>query len=78
MRKKSIIIIIVIVILALVVIWRWQAGRTSIPAPTTGETTLEELLQEDTTSAAVEALDSLDLGDLDAEFEAIDAELDSL
>ena len=78
MKNKSIIIIIIILILALVIIWRWQANRTSIPVPTADEAALEELLQEDTTSAAQEALDSLDIGDLDAEFRAIDAELDNL
>lgn len=81
MKKNQIIIVIIIVVLALIVIWRLQ---TSAPAPVqppvTQETpvTVEELLEEDTTSAALEVLDSLDLGDLDAEFEAIDADLNQL
>lgn len=79
MKKNLVIVIVVIIVLALVVIWRWQTGRILAPAPVvTEEATLEELLEEDTTSAAIEVLDSLDLGDLDAEFEAIDAELNQL
>ena len=79
MKKNSVIIIVIIIVLALVVIWRWQTGRVSAPSPAvTDEAVLQELLEEDTTSAAIEVLDSLDLGDLDAEFEAIDAELNQL
>ena len=81
MKKNQIIIVIIIVVLALIVIWRLQTSApTSVQPPITQETpvTVEELLEEDTTSAALEVLDSLDLGDLDAEFEAIDADLNQL
>ncbi|MCP6720053.1 MAG: hypothetical protein KJI72_01835 [Patescibacteria group bacterium] len=80
MKKNLVIVIVIIIVLALVVIWRWQTGQVLTPAPVVTEEAVlvEELLEEDTTSAAIEVLDSLDLIDLDAEFEAIDAELNQL
>jgi hypothetical protein len=71
--KKILTIIIVLVVLAVLVFW--LATRTSAP---TGPADTAEILGEDTTSAINEQLEGLDLGDLDAEFQQIDAELNQL
>lgn len=60
---KIIITIIIIVIVALA-IWWWQSQ--------------EKPVEGDTTEAISEQLESLDLGDLGSEFQAIDAELNNL
>lgn len=71
--KKALTIIIVLVILAVLVIW--LVSKTSAPG---GPADADEILGQDTTSAINEQLESLDLGDLDAEFQEIDADLNQL
>lgn len=72
--KKTLTIIIVLAVLAVLIIW--LVTRTS--APTIGPEGATDVLGGDTTSAINEDLNSLDLGDLDAEFEQIDADLNQL
>ena len=72
MKKIFIAVIIVIILVALAY---WQFGD----APE--EETLPEsqaLLDQDTTSEILGNLEGIDLGDLDQEFQDIDAELDQL
>ncbi len=75
--KKGLVIVTVIVIAIILIIIVWLASR---PAPVPAVPTVEtpEVLGGDTTSAINEQLDSLDLGDLNTEFEQIDAELNQL
>lgn len=71
--KKTLTIVIILVVVAVLVIW--LAIRTSAPA---GPADTAEILGQDTTPAINEQLNSLDLGDLDAEFQQIDADLNQL
>lgn len=68
--KKTIIIIAIIVV---VVILAFTALRKQATAPV-----VETPLGEDTTAAIEQGLEAVDLGDLDAEFQAIDQDLNSL
>lgn len=71
--KKTLTIVIILVVLAVLIVWlAARSPEPTIPADTA------EILGEDTTSAINEQLESLDLGDLDAEFQQIDAELNEL
>ncbi len=75
-KKYPIVLIIgAVVVLIGLGIWYWQIQTTTIPtAPATAPLTVEE----DSTSAIDQELDSVDIGDLDKEFQAIDADLNSL
>ncbi len=71
--KKILFALVVIIVLAALAYW-WF-GDTPV------EETLPEnqtLLEEDTTSEILENLEGIDLGDLEQEFQDIDAELDQL
>ncbi len=71
--KKILFALVVITILAALAYW-WF-GNTPV------KETLPEnqaLLEEDTTSEILENLEGIDLGDLEQEFQYIDAELDQL
>ena len=75
--NKNVTIIIVIVIIILVGLIMWlrspQLSETGdAPIPT------GELSEEDTTSAIIQDLEGLDIDDLDAEFQQIDADLEQL
>lgn len=72
MNKNILIIAVAVVVIALAG-WLWyQKGY----APATEQETSQE--QSDTTSSIQADLEALDLGDLDAEFESIDQDLNSL
>lgn len=60
--------------------WFWQSGQVEVPGqPDTGTLpSLPEVSEEDTTSQIQDDLEQIDLGDIDAEFESIDAGLNSL
>lgn len=65
-KKKILIAIIVAALLVLAGIWWWQSSRESV------------IEQPESIEALNEALENLDVGDLDAEFEVIDQELQQL
>ncbi|MFH0712449.1 MAG: hypothetical protein V2A55_01145 [Candidatus Jorgensenbacteria bacterium] len=72
--KKTLTIVIIVIVLALVI---WFIFRSPEPvfSPEAGTT---GVLGGDTTSAINNDLNSLDLGDLDSEFQQIDADLNQL
>lgn len=76
-KKSSVIIIIgAIVVLAVLGIWYWK-----IQTPPVSEKTNEpqqSVKKEDSTSAIDQELNSIDIGDLNAEFQTIDSDLNSL
>ena len=73
--KKTLWIIIIIVIV-LVGGWLW---KTRVQQPSTqGLPQLPAVSETDTTTQIQQDLDQIDLGDIDKEFESIDAELNSL
>ena len=74
MNTKNIVLLIGIAVVAVLLFWFWQQGvipfgqQTEEPAGIEGDTT-QEIQQQ---------LDEVDLGDLDAEFQDIDKDLESL
>jgi len=78
--KMGLILAIIIVIILAVVIWMFPSGSNEkTPAPLGEEsatTTVE--MQNDTTEAINQELESIDLGDLNKEFESIDVDLQNL
>lgn len=68
MNQKLLIAIVVIILIA-AGLWYWQSNRVSAPAESTGDDTSATISQE---------LGTVDVGDLDREFELIDADLNSL
>lgn len=69
MKPKVLIIIAIIAVIA--ILWIFVQS----PSPTVTDVPIEGA---DTTSAVIEDIEGLDLGNIDAEFEAIDADLESL
>jgi hypothetical protein len=65
-KKKKILIAAGLLALVLLVAWWWQSARGPIR------------FGEDTPEAINEDLESVDIGDLNTEFEAIDQELNQL
>ncbi|MCR4283852.1 MAG: hypothetical protein NUV64_00840 [Parcubacteria group bacterium] len=81
MMKKNIIIpILVIIIAGGLIYWylNYVKPQKSEPEPITTEQIEVNLNKDDTTASINKAIDSIDLGDLDKEFQAIDTELQSL
>lgn len=68
MNQKLLIAIIVIILIA-AGLWYWQSNRSSAPTESTGD---------DTSAAISQELGTVDIGDLDKEFQTIDADLNSL
>lgn len=73
--RKNIIIIIIIVIIALA-IWLWQSQREVSAPGTVGDVILP--VEGDTTDVINQQLQSIDISDLEAEFQAIDSDLKNL
>lgn len=72
--KKNLIIIIAVIILLVVAVWYWQSqGPTSQNAPVS-----EGSASDDTTTAIDQDLRDIDLGNLDQDFQSIDADLNNL
>lgn len=76
MNKNVLIIILVVVVLVILGVIFFRPG-TPVTAPTTGETP-GATLSPDSTGAINQELESVDLGNLDAEFQSIDSDLNSL
>ena len=72
--KKWMWVAAVVVVLAVLGWWMWQKPA-SVTAP---ETAGPALSPEDTTVAIEQELDATDLGDIDAELQATEADLQSL
>lgn len=79
MNKKA--LIPIVVILAIIIgiaismfIGRKESPETQVSSPAVSETAQKE----DSTEAINQALEEIDIGDLDAEFEEIDSDLQSL
>lgn len=77
-NKKSLVIIIIgaIVVLAALGIWYWKIQTPSVPEKTSAPQ--QSVKKEDSTSAIDQELNSIDIGDLNAEFQTIDTDLNSL
>lgn len=81
MMKKNIIIpVLVIIIAGGLIYWYLNYAKPVSPEPESVSTEQIEinLSKDDTTASINNAIDSIDLGDLDKEFQAIDAELENL
>ena len=65
--------IIVIIIIAVVLWWLWQSGWDVGSLPQ-----VPGVSEEDTTGQIQQDLEQIDLGDIDSQFESIDAELQGL
>ena len=71
--KKTLLIIIIVLALTAISVW-WWTSRSAPSLPS-----LEpEAPGSDTTSAIESELQNIDLGDLDAEFQNLDADINSL
>lgn len=78
-KKYFIVLIIgVVVILVGLGIWYWQSQEEEIVTPSAAIPTAPATIKEDSTSAINQELNSIDVGDLDKEFQAIDSDLNSL
>lgn len=78
-KKYFVVLIIgVVVILVGLGIWYWQSQEEEIVAPSAAIPTAPATVKEDSTSAINQELNSIDVGDLDKEFQAIDSDLNSL
>lgn len=74
-KKLWIIVAVLIIVLVAVILW----GRQNNGMPGTDETATEDTGSIASTSDnLVEELEGVDLGDLDADLEAIDADLNNL
>jgi len=87
-NKKNALIVIfgLLLLLILIIIWYWGVKKTVVPpemtpsiSPSpTPSPTQSVSLKEDSISAINEELNSIDLGDLEKEFQTIDADLNAL
>jgi len=81
MMKKNIIIpILTIIVVAGLIYWYLNYAKPVEPEVNpVGTQQLESLLNKDDTTASINnAIDNIDLGDLDKEFQVIDSELQGL
>jgi len=82
MKKNIIIPILAIIIVAGLVYWYLNYVKAPVGAPEADSLTTQQiensLKADDTTENINNAIDNIDLGDLDKEFDAIDSELQSL
>ena len=85
--KTNLIVLIIGVVIVLVglVIWYGQARKGKITAPSVNAPEVPEISQptsptikEDSTPVINQELDSIDIGDLNKEFQTIDSDLNSL
>ncbi len=72
MKKLIWIIVIIVIVIVGFLIWGRRANRVSAP------TGAEVVPGNDTTAAINQNLNSLDVGDLNQEFQSIDADLNQL
>jgi|GEM_PF-1864178 len=81
-NNKNLYIIIGVVILLIIVlgVWMWQSGTPTANAPATTEIPFAgaPIQTSDTTGAINQDLKSIDLGNLDSDFQSIDRDLKSL
>ena len=68
--NKKLLIAIIVIVLAAAALWWWQSQVPAAPSA-------EETGSDDTATISQE-LDAVDLGDLDKEFQTIDADLNAL
>jgi len=82
MKKNIIIIILAIIAVAASVYWYLNYAKAPAVTPDTSLMTAEQietsLKEDDTTGNINDAIDNIDLGDLDKEFQSIDSELQNL
>lgn len=82
MSKKNWIVLIIVLVLIVIGVWVWQLGSGPVDEEAVDEEALEEgvpaELGEDMTSDIEDQLEGIDLGDLESEFEDIDAGLEEL
>ncbi len=82
--KKYLIILIIIGVAVILIglgIWYWQIQKSKIVVPSTAipiTQTAPLTVKEDSVSAVNQELDSIDVGNLDKEFQTIDTDLNSL
>ncbi len=80
--NKTLLIVIILVVVALLAWYgysRWSGGGYRAPAPTgTTGTAPYPAEAPDTTASITSGLQDIDLGDIDQDFKAIDAELQGL
>ncbi|MEK7537168.1 MAG: hypothetical protein AAB584_01875 [Patescibacteria group bacterium] len=80
---SKILLIIIVIIAAIAGFWLWSSNKSdeglleSTPSAE-GLPQLPEVSEGDTTSQIQEDLDNIDLGDIDKQFENIDADLNNL
>ncbi|OGG43140.1 hypothetical protein A3G50_01820 [Candidatus Jorgensenbacteria bacterium RIFCSPLOWO2_12_FULL_42_11] len=85
-KTNSIVLIIgAVIVLIGLGIWYWQAQKEKIIAPSVNAPEVSEIgqpasptIKEDSTSVINQELDSIDIGDLNKEFQTIDSDLNSL
>ena len=75
MNKNTIIIIVALGVLALAGVWLFQSNKEPTPAPLDEAT---ELQPTDSAQMIVNDVDALDVGEIDQEFQDIDADLQTL
>lgn len=75
--NKKMLWIIVIIVLAASGYWLWNS-KWQQPGFESVLPGLPEVSEEDTTTQIQQNLEQIDLGDIDAQFETIDAELNNL
>lgn len=69
---------IVIILLVIAGYWLWNSRWQQPAVPESALPAAPEVSQEDTTTAIQEDLEQIDLGDIDEQFQQIDAELNNL
>jgi len=74
MNKKTFIVIVVIIVAIIIIAW-WYTQTPTTQAPTEGPA---GGVPTDTTSEISKELESVDVGDVDKEFQEIDGELNTL
>ena len=77
MNKKTLWTIIIIVVIA-TGYWLWNAKWGSESLPESALPEVPEVSQEDTTTAIQQNLEQIDLGDIEGQFQNIDANLNNL
>ncbi len=74
MKKTILIIIILVIVIGTIIFW-WIMQK---PVPSVSLVPSAPVLKNDTTSVIDKDLESIDVGDLDKEFEVIDNDLKNL
>lgn len=69
---KKIIITVIVIVIVILLIWWWQSQNKILAPADLG------MPEGDTTNAISQQLESIDISDLEAEFQAIDVDLNNL